>query len=112
MPAKSDDQHDIDIKYLSDKPVKASSGKSTYFSVGGTGFIQGMVVYIARNSDGSEKVDVEVLPDAAAVSTDKLWPVVAKPAYGLDPTDPKKPLWVAIKLNNQFKDAYQGFLVV
>ncbi|PDT17762.1 hypothetical protein CO670_06240 [Rhizobium sp. J15] len=112
MPAKSGDQHEIDIKYLSDKLVKAATDKSTRFSLGGTGFISGMVVYIARNSDGTDEVEVEICPDTDAVSTSKLWPVIAKPAHGLKPTDPENPLWVAIKLNNQFKDAYQGFLVV
>ncbi|EJC83107.1 hypothetical protein Rleg4DRAFT_4847 [Rhizobium leguminosarum bv. trifolii WSM2297] len=112
MPAKSDDQHEIDIKYLSDNPVKAATDKSTRFSLGGTGFIQGMIVYIARNSDGTGKVAVEICPDPDAISTDKLWSVVATPAHGLDPTNSKDPLWVAVKLNNQFKDAYQGFLVV
>ncbi|MGO7539833.1 hypothetical protein ACC680_14735 [Rhizobium ruizarguesonis] len=112
MPAKSGDQHEIDIKYLSDNPVKAAIDKSTRFSLGGTGFIQGMIVYIAHNSDGTDEVAVEICPDPDAVSTDKLWSVVAKPAHGLVPTDAKNPLWVAVKLNSHFKDAYQGFLVV
>ncbi|ACI57815.1 hypothetical protein Rleg2_4560 (plasmid) [Rhizobium leguminosarum bv. trifolii WSM2304] len=112
MPAKSDDQHKIDIKYLSDNPVKAATDKSTRFSLGGIGFIQGMIVYIARNADGTDEVAVEICPDPDAVNTDKLWSVVAKPAHGLDSTKSENPLWVAIKLKNQFKDAYQGFLIV
>ncbi|MBB3390890.1 hypothetical protein FHT82_003662 [Rhizobium sp. BK275] len=112
MPDKSAAQPEIKIKYLSDEPVKAPTFKSTYFKLGGSGFVQDMVVYISTKQDGSDKVDVEVLPDDKVVSTDKVWPVVAKPAFGLKPTDPKKPLWVAIKLNNQVKDTYEGFLVV
>ncbi|WP_416066949.1 hypothetical protein ACK9YZ_28495 [Rhizobium sp. ZK1] len=112
MPTKSEDQHDIDIKYLSGKPVKAATEKDTRFSLGGTGFVKGMIIYIARNSNGTDQVDVEICPDPDADSTEKLWPVIARPAHGLEPTDPANPLWVAVKLDDQFKDAYQGFLVV
>jgi hypothetical protein len=112
MPAKSNSQPKPNIKRLDEEPVEASKGNYKDFTLIGTDFRKGMVVYISTKADGSDKVDVEVLQNGSATSTDRRWPVVAKPALDVKSTDPKNPLWVAIKLNNQFEDAYQGFIVV
>ncbi|MCW1411020.1 hypothetical protein OLZ32_22380 [Rhizobium sp. 1AS11] len=113
MSAKSNIQLKAEIRRLDDEdPVEAPRGNHKHFKLIGIGFSQDMVVYISKNSDGSDKVDVEVVRDDSATSTDKVWPAVAKPALGVDPTDSKKPLWVAIKRNDQFENAYQGFIVI
>jgi hypothetical protein len=112
MPENSDASVKAVITRLEDQdPVTAPRESYTPFTLIGDNFSKDMVVYISKNPDGSGKIDVEVFPDTAA-STKKFWPVSARPASGVDPTDPKKPLWVAIKRNNQFECAYQGFIVV
>ncbi|MBB4523812.1 UNVERIFIED_ORG: hypothetical protein M2435_003804 [Rhizobium sophorae] len=112
MPAKTT----LEIVRLDPKPVQAPLRTRTPFTLIGHGFGEGMEVYVSTKEDGSDRVDVEVLPDDSATSTDKVWPVVAKPALGAKPTDTtKKPrdsrLWIVIKLNGQ-KSAIQGFLIV
>ncbi|MBY5778988.1 hypothetical protein [Rhizobium leguminosarum] len=104
------------IKRLDPETVVAPLLVRTPFKIIGSGFGEGMDVYVSAKEDGSERVDVEVLPDRSATSTDKVWPVVAQPALGAKPTDttkesPDPPLWVVIKLNGQ-KSAIQGFLIV
>ncbi|MBM7045236.1 MULTISPECIES: hypothetical protein [Rhizobium] len=98
-------------------PVEAPLGRWTDFTLIGYGFSEEMDVYISTKADGSDKVNVEVVHDKSATSTDKVWPLVAKPA--LDALQPNNPtLWVAIKLKDQkgqkgqFEDAYQGFIIV
>ncbi|RUV34824.1 hypothetical protein EOD29_31795, partial [Mesorhizobium sp. M1A.T.Ca.IN.004.03.1.1] len=76
----------------------------------------GMDVYVATKEDGTGRVNVEVLPDDSATTTDKVWPVIALPALGAKPTDttkqpPDPPLWVVIELNGQ-KSAIQKLLIV
>ncbi|MBY5359679.1 hypothetical protein HFO97_06725 [Rhizobium leguminosarum] len=106
----------LEIVRLEPKPVQAPLRTRTPFTLVGHGFGEGMDVYISTKEDGSERVDVEVLPDRSATSTDKVWPVVAQPPLGAKPTDttkttPDPPLWVVIELNGQ-KSAIQGFLIV
>ncbi|PDS76657.1 hypothetical protein [Rhizobium sp. L43] len=112
MPAKTT----LEIMRLDPKPVQAPLRTRTPFTLIGHGFGEGMDVYVSTKQDGSDKVDVEVLPDDSATSTDKVWPVIAIPALGAKPTEttkkpPDPPLWVVIKLNGQ-KSAIQGFLIV
>ncbi|ARO32989.1 hypothetical protein NXC14_PB00165 (plasmid) [Rhizobium sp. NXC14] len=112
MPAKTT----LQIVRLDPRPVQAPLRTRTPFTLIGHGFGEGMDVYVSTKQDGSDRVDVEVLRDDSATSTDKVWPVVAKPSLGAPPTDttkdkPDPPLWVVIKLNGQ-KSAIQGFLIV
>ncbi|MDR9803890.1 hypothetical protein [Rhizobium hidalgonense] len=106
----------LEIVRLDPKPVQAPLRTRTPFTLIGHGFGEGMDVYVSTKEDGSDKVDVEVLRDDSATSTEKVWPVVAKPALGAQPADPTKkppapPLWVVVKLNGQ-KSSIQGFLIV
>ncbi|MBY5866343.1 hypothetical protein [Rhizobium leguminosarum] len=106
----------VKIERLEPATVVAPLLVRTPFKIIGSGFGKGMDVYVSTKEDGSDRVDVEVLPDDSATSTDKVWPVVAQPALGAKPTDttkesPAPPLWVVIKLNGQ-KSAIQRFLIV
>ncbi|MBX5156500.1 hypothetical protein HJB89_05060 [Rhizobium sp. NZLR8] len=101
----------LKIERLDPKRVQAPLRARTPFTLIGQGFGEGMDVYISPNKDGSDRVDVNVLPDDSATSTDKVWPVIAKPALGVQPTPPGQPLWVVAELNGQ-KSAIQGFFIV
>ena len=117
MPAKSDVLVKAVITRLEDEdPVTAPRGSYTPFTLIGDNFSKDIVVYISRNRDGSDQVDVEVVRDGSATGTKKVWPVIARPAQGVEITDlnkdpPDPLLWVAIKRNDQFECAYQGFIV-